>query len=199
MNEINIKFIFYLKYKFDINLQLDFVIFTLLFNLINFVQMKKITFCLALFCAMFLSLNSLKAQDYKSAIGAKLGYGLMGSYKTFLNEKAALDIFAGIQWSSGLGGGVMYQHHMPINSVERLKWFVGGGATFFTYGGTNTYFELTINPNLGLDYSFTDFPLNISLDYAPGIVVYNNYNTIWGTYSRFRSGYYGLTARYILK
>ena len=53
--------------------------------------MKKITFCLALFCAMFLSLNSLKAQDYKSAIGAKLGYGLMGSYKTFLNEKAALD------------------------------------------------------------------------------------------------------------
>lgn len=161
--------------------------------------MKKFTTILALCCAFFFVTESLQAQDYKSAIGAKLGYGLMGSYKTFLNDKAALDIFAGLQWENAFGGGVMYQHHLPIPSVERLRWYVGGGATFFTFGGTNSYLELTINPNLGLDYAFADLPLNISLDYAPGIVVYNNYNTVWGTYSRFRGGYYGLTVRYILK
>ena len=43
------------------------------------------------FVAMFMYAASVQAQDYKSAVGAKLGYGLIGSYKTFLNESAALD------------------------------------------------------------------------------------------------------------
>lgn len=161
--------------------------------------MKRFTFCLAFIGAILFFSNSLNAQDYKSAIGAKLGYGLMGSYKTFISSNSALDIFAGIQWGNAFGGGVMYQIHNDIKSVERLKWFYGGGASFYSYGGTNTYFELAVHPNIGLDYSFNDFPLNISLDYAPGIVIYNNYNSIWGNYGWFRSGYYGLTARYILK
>jgi hypothetical protein len=54
--------------------------------------MKKVIFTAMI--AVFMLVTSMEAQDYKSAIGAKLGYGLIGSYKTFLNEKAAVDIFA---------------------------------------------------------------------------------------------------------
>ena len=43
------------------------------------------TLVTALFVVAFL--GSAGAQDYKSAIGAKLGYGLIASYKTFLNKK----------------------------------------------------------------------------------------------------------------
>ena len=166
--------------------------------------MKKVAFVFVLF--FFLSLlNNAQAQDYKSAIGGKLGYGLIGSYKYFLNEKSALDIFGGITWNGGFAVGAFYQYHMPIPGVDRLKWFVGGGGSFFSYHygtiyglGLGRYTELGISGNLGLDYSFNDFPLNLSLDWAPTAVVISSFDSNYNKVKRFRSGYGALTVRYIL-
>lgn len=149
--------------------------------------------------ALFMIGSSIQAQDYKSAIGAKLGYGLVGSYKTFMNEKNALDIFGGIHWAGSLMGGVNYSIHKDIQSVDRLRWYYGFGANFFSYGGATgfaNWFEVGVSGNIGLEYTFDDIPLNLSVDYVPTIVVFDNdeYNRI----SRFRGGYGALTARYIL-
>jgi hypothetical protein len=152
--------------------------------------------------ALFCTVQTLSAQEYKSAIGAKLGYGLVGSYKTFLNEKAALDIFAGIGWGNSFLGGVYYQHHMPIGSVPGLQWFVGGGVSFWSFSsgvGFGGYYELGIAGDIGLDYAFENIPLNLSVDYAPTFVILDSYDCPGCTYSRFRGGYGALTARYILK
>lgn len=141
--------------------------------------------------------SQIQAQDYKSAIGGKLGYGLVASYKTFLNEKAALDIFGGIGWGNAFLAGVYYQHHMPIPAVEGLQWYVGGGASFWTYNYIlGNYIELGIAGNIGLDYAFDNIPLNLSVDYAPTFVIFNTWD--YGTYNRFRAGYGALTARYII-
>ena len=157
---------------------------------------NKLTILLV--CLISMALSEVNAQNYNSAIGAKLGYGLVASYKKFLNEKSAVDLFAGLRWG-GLAAGAYYELHYDISSVDRLQWYWGGGASFTTwdYGVLNeTYFELGVSGVLGLDYSFDNIPLNLSVDWAPTIVLLDNYE--WGTLSRFRGGYGALTARYIL-
>jgi hypothetical protein len=155
----------------------------------------------------FLLMNSqASAQDYETAVGGRLGYGLIGSYKKFLDDAPALEFIAGFGLGSvgvGVLGGAFYQHHMDISEIDRLRWYVGGGAiaNSFSYSFTSTsYFELTAAFSIGLDYSFEDIPLNISLDYTPGFVVLSslgNFND--RGVNRFRGQYGSLSARYILQ
>ncbi len=151
--------------------------------------------------AMLLVVTVSQAQDYKSAIGGKLGYGLIATYKTFLNESSAIDVFGGIRWG-GIAAGAYYLKHKPISSVDRLQWYWGFGGSFTTwdYGvpGLDNYYELGISGVLGLDYSFDDLPLNLSVDWAPTFVVADSWDYT-GSYNRFRGGYGALSARYILK
>ena len=153
----------------------------------------------SLFVVAFLS--GTNAHDYKSAIGVKLGYCLVASYKTFLNEKSAVDIFGGIRWG-GIAAGAYYEIHKPIKSVDRLKWYWGGGASFTTwdygYAGFDSYYELGVSGVLGLDYTFDDYPVNVSVDWAPTIVLVDSWDYPYGSLSRFRSGYGAFSVRYIL-
>lgn len=143
----------------------------------------------------------LSAQEYRSAIGGKVGYGLIATYKTFLSESSAVDIFGGITWN-GIAAGAYWLRHNPINGVENLSWYwgLGGSITTWDYGfvGYNTYYELGISGVLGLDYAFEDFPLNVSLDWAPTIVVADSYDYPGRTLDRFRGGYGALSIRYII-
>ncbi|HPN72242.1 MAG TPA: hypothetical protein PLZ32_22110 [Saprospiraceae bacterium] len=161
--------------------------------------MRKFIFILTvLFC--FVASQSLQAQDYKSSIGAKLGYGLIGSYKTFLSESSAVELFGGIRWG-GFALGGFYQIHKDIESVDNLRWFLGGGATFTTwsygFGSLGSYSEVGAHFDLGLEYTFPDLPLNVSVDWAPGFVLVDTYD-FTDSYNRLRFGYGALTARYIL-
>ncbi len=121
---------------------------------------------------------SIQAQDYKSAIGLRLGYPLSVTYKMFISEKAALEFVAGYRNTSYwnyLNVGAYYQHHMPISSVDGLNWYVGGGANVFfwsyddvfyannDYGSTN----FGISGCIGLDYKFANSPINLSVDWIP--------------------------------
>lgn len=160
---------------------------------------NKIMIILA--CLIAFSASEMNAQNYNSAIGAKLGYGLVASYKKFLNEKSAIDVFAGLRWG-GLAGGAYYEMHYDISSVDRLQWYWGGGASITTWDNgvfNDTYFELGIAGVLGLDYSFDNLPLNLSVDWAPTYVILDSWDDdVWGKLNKFRGGYGALTARYIL-
>jgi len=172
--------------------------FVSLINTNTSFKMKAKVITILFMC--FMIAGGLQAQDYKNAIGAKLGYGLVGSYKHFLNEKAAVDVFGGIRWG-GLAAGAYYLIHKPISSVENLTWYWGGGLSFTTwnygYVGYSSYFELGLSGVLGLDYTFKDYPINLSVDWAPTIVLLDSYDYP-GSYNRFRGGYGALSARYIL-
>ncbi len=165
--------------------------------------MKKQIILPAIFSLVLLTTVSVSGQDYNSAIGGKIGYGLVGSYKTFLNEKAAVEAFAGINWS-GLVVGGQYQSHSPISDVERLKWYWGGGAIFSTWsyglGLGKAYSTFGISGVIGLDYSIEDVPVNISLDWSPTIYLWDSFENIYGisTLSRFNSGLAAVSVRYIL-
>lgn len=137
-------------------------------------QIRLLTLMVALFCTV----QSLSAQDYKSAIGLRLGYPISVSYKTFISEPGAIEAYAGYRgflgYSYFLVGG-MYQHHFPIGSVPGLKWYVGGGASALFYSFDTVVgdgnFGIGINGAIGLDYKFENIPLNLSVDWLPTVYI----------------------------
>lgn len=163
-------------------------------------MMKKIFFAAALLMAVAVAAN---AQSYKSAIGARLGYPFSASFKTFINEKGAIEAFAGYRgWTyyHWLNVGATYQHHSSLADVtEGLSWYAGGGASAFFWsfddgfandGAGNT--SIGILGVVGLDYKFADAPVNISVDWMPSFFV-NGYG------SGFGGGYGALAVRYVFK
>lgn len=168
--------------------------------------MKK-QFTIFLFFAFFLcSFMEANGQTYKSAIGVRVGYPWALSYKTFISEKGALELYAAARrygfsgyhygWFSINGA---YQHHFPLAEItENLQWYVGAGAglLFWHYddgfpspGGKQS---VTVQGYLGLDYKFEEVPINITLDWVPNIFL-NGYES--GFYGRYAN----LGIRYVLK
>ena len=163
--------------------------------------MKKIAL---LFSMLFLLAicNDLKAQDYQSAIGLRLGAPLAVSYKFFISDAAAIELYLGFRSYGGIGytfinPGAMYQVHFPISSIDGLQWYVGAGASVFLYNYKGSFcpdcdgLAFGINGVLGLDYKFADAPINLSADWMPTLV-------IAGNFSGFGAGNGALSARYTL-
>jgi hypothetical protein len=110
---------------------------------------------------------SLKAQEYKNAVGIRLGPSSPAiaagfTIKHFLDERHAVEGILGI--NDGLGVCALYEWHQPIASVEHLQWFYGGGG--YAAYRTKTAF-IGAAGIVGVDYKFPDIPLNISVDWKP--------------------------------
>ncbi|MEO5905329.1 MAG: hypothetical protein ABIQ11_01290, partial [Saprospiraceae bacterium] len=162
--------------------------------------MKKIAI---LFSMLFLlaMANDLKAQNYQSALGLRLGFPLAVSYKFFISEPAAIELYLGFRsYNFGytfLNPGVMYQYHFPISGVDGLSWYVGAGASIYLYNYKDNYcpdcdgLAFGLNGVLGLDYKFANAPINLSADWLPSIV-------IGGNFTGFGGGNGALAARYTL-
>jgi hypothetical protein len=166
--------------------------------------MKK----LLLLAIVLVGFASVQAQDYQRSIGIRAAWNYGLSYKHFINENAALEAvltfrFWGVPGFTYNNTRIMglYQHHMPIDGVDGLKWYVGGGASVGFWGGDfarwasafdNSYstVDIGIHPVVGLDYMFSDVPINLSLDFMPSII-------IGGWYNGFRGSYGGFSGRYI--
>lgn len=150
--------------------------------------------------------NSLGAQEYKSAIGARLGSPLSASFKTFISESSAIELFVnyrgdniainGYGWNRfGLGGA--WQKHSEI-SVPGLSWYAGAGATAYYWSWSNDVFfddynnlSFGLQGYVGVDYAFENIPLNLSVDWVPTYFL-NGY------IDGFGADYGAISARYIL-
>jgi len=143
--------------------------------------MKRIILLLVLGFSI-LAGSKLSAQSYfDHAIGARLGYPSAVSYKKYISDYGAIELFAG-QSEKAFTAGAAYQKHFPLSGD--LDWYLGGGGTLkFPDSGI----EIGIQGYLGLQYNFDDIPLNLSLDWTPSFVG-----------GSFGGNYGGLAARYIL-
>ena len=169
-------------------------------------NLLRITLILALFIG---GLTTVKAQDYNSAIGLRLGSPIAVSYKMFLGGGSnAIEAFVsyrnysntilgnryGWRW---IGVGATYQVHNDFPGVDGLMWFYGGGASvvFYSYddyyADDNDNISIGIHGTLGLDYKFADLPINVSLDWKPTFYI-NGFNNGFG------AGYGALAVRYVL-
>jgi len=138
-------------------------------------------------------------QDYNSAIGLRLGLTTSVTYKSFLNETAAFEIFGSFRSQSfynSFGVNGAYLIHNEIESVDRLKWYYGGGVGIAAYSYDTDYtgntgnIGFTLNGYLGLEYTLQDAPISFSIDWVPTYIV--------GGVSGFGADNGALAVRYIL-
>jgi hypothetical protein len=129
---------------------------------------------------------SLKAQEYKTAAGIRLGPSSPAiapgfTIRHFLDEKHAVEGIVGI--NNGIGICALYEWYHPVATVEHLQWFVGAGG-YAAYRNNVSFIGENSNKNntsyigaagvVGVDYKFRDIPLNISIDWKPELNIIEN-------------------------
>jgi hypothetical protein len=129
-------------------------------------------------------------QNYNSAIGVRFnsgsyfgGAGL--SYKKFFNGNKAID--ANVLFQNQIGIGAVLQIHKPLNNTA-LDWYYGAGG-FVKFA--NPDIGIGALGTLGLDYKFSEVPINLSIDWRPQLAITPDVGLDWNSF--------GFSIRYIIK
>lgn len=161
--------------------------------------MKTIMYAMV-FIAMIFS-NDVQGQDFKSAVGLRLGYPLSVTYKTFISETNALEGYVGYRGFGGasfIAANAAYLIHQDIEGeMDNLQWYYGAGAGAYFWsvdfgGGSST--TLGVSGYIGASYTLQENPINISIDWVPTFFI----NGLDGFGTGFGGGYGSLAVRYIL-
>ena len=128
------------------------------------------------------------AQDYQTGVGLRAGVSNGLTVKHFLSNRAAIEGMLHTRWKGLLITG-LYEVHQDIQEFPGLRWFYGGGAHIGTWNGNkghpswrqnhNGYTVFGLDGIIGLDYSFDNAPINLTLDYKPAIN-FSNVTGFWG-------------------
>lgn len=164
--------------------------------------MKKVLVVLLFTAALFVTKQSSaqeqsSGQDYKTALGVRLSsapaiISHSISFKHFLTGQSAVEVL--FSFGEPLGIGALYEIHKPLNTPG-LRWFYGGGG-YLAFGKE---FDATKNAEetktlfgaqgvIGLDYKFSNLPLNLALDWKPELNLVSDIN--------FEPAALGITARF---
>jgi hypothetical protein len=133
-------------------------------------------------------INRLSAQDYKLAMGIRFSSASPTlsnsiSVKYFMDETNAVEGLISFGTRFGIGG--LYEHHQLIGGTPMFTWYWGIGG-YAGWQDGNTYLGPT--GAIGLDYKFSNAPLNLSIDWKPELDILPNIN--------FVPDAFGITARY---
>jgi hypothetical protein len=135
------------------------------------------------------------AQDYKTGLGLRFGNGAGFTVKHFVSNRSAIEGFLFSKWH-GFDITGLYEVHDQAFDVEKLKWFYGFGAHLGFYDGDYVewgdpgyaYNVFGVDGIVGLEYSFTEAPINLGLDLKPALNLVG-YTGLWIDF--------GLSVRYI--
>ncbi len=169
-------------------------------------------FSLALLCCFFAftGTQTLSAQQYRMAAGARLGSPLALSFKAFISESSAVEAYVGYRsfgsFVSFTTVNAAYQIHNDLSSVtEGLQWYYGfgGGVQFYNYKGLfandNSLNSTSFSASgyLGLDYKFENAPVNVSVDWSP-TYFFGDFTDGLGFGGGFGGVYGAFSVRYVL-
>lgn len=137
------------------------------------------------------------AQDYRTGVGLRGGFESGLTIKHFTHEKSAMEFILASRWR-GFEITGLYEVHNQAFETERLKWFIGFGGHVgfwngdytYKYWGTQgtDYVVVGIDGILGLEYSFTEVPINLSLDWKPAFN-FVGYSGFWADGGAFSIRY----------
>ncbi|MDP4185779.1 MAG: hypothetical protein Q8862_11540 [Bacteroidota bacterium] len=151
------------------------------------------------FAFTFISLLSLKAQDYKLAIGGRFGPASGITVKGFLDRSHALEGIFDFRWGGTMITG-LYEFQKPIGDLPAMSWYYGlGGHVGFwneddphypgwKFDHSGNYSAFGVDGVLGLEYKIREIPFTLSLDWKPMINV--------GDYNAFWADMFGFSVRY---
>ncbi len=144
--------------------------------------MKKALFVFLIITVIVITSN---AQDYKTGVGLRAGVPYGVTVKHFLSEQNAVEGILASRWNGFVITG-LYENEHWTGEYPGLNWFWGfGGHVGFWDEGSNPRLDkdyvgsvIGIDGILGLEYTFDDIPLNLSLDILPAINLIGS--TGWG-------------------
>jgi hypothetical protein len=145
-------------------------------------NMKKII--AVAFFAMLVS-ATISAQDYKTSLGLRAGlpYGL--TVKHFLGKTTAVEGILASNWGGFVATAILEKENWT-GKYPGFNWFWGVGAHVgFWDAGSNPHLNSTyvgsvigLDGILGLEYTFDEIPLNLSVDLLPTVNLIGS--TGWG-------------------
>lgn len=154
--------------------------------------MKKLFVLFALLTATM----TLKAQEYQTGLGLRLGGINRGiTVKHFLGGTSAIEGIVGFaRHSISITG--LFEKHQPFPTAPGLSWYYGGGAHIGSMSGDYTYgyyhsnkdkydyhenydntFYMGVDFIIGLEYKFKDVPISLGLDVKPQIDIVPGFYT----------------------
>ncbi|MDZ7738804.1 MAG: hypothetical protein U5K32_07020 [Bacteroidales bacterium] len=144
--------------------------------------------------ALFILGFSAGAQDYRTGVGLRAGFPYGLSVKHFLNETNALEGILASSWGGFVVTG-LYENEHWTGEYPGLNWFWGFGAHIGFWDNNNYINDINVGTVLGadfitgLEYTFDEIPLNLSLDVMPSVnlIGYTGWGGIYG----------GLSIRYV--
>ncbi|MCB8998508.1 MAG: hypothetical protein H6540_00370 [Bacteroidales bacterium] len=143
--------------------------------------MKKYILIPLLFLAIA---SSLKAQDYQNAVGLRFGLSNGVTFKHFITTNDAVEGILATRYG-GFNLTGLFERHTTAFDTDGLYFYYGGGAHIGSFNN-NAWFTdqsnhtiIGIDGILGLEYVIPDFPLNVSLDWKPGLNLIG-YAGFWG-------------------
>ena len=124
-----------------------------------------------LFAALLLvSTATISAQNYRTGIGARVGFFNGVTVKHFLSPSNALEGIVNFRWGGAVVTG-LYEWQQPIRSAPGLDYYLGLGAHigFFDKYKWDHDQSTVFGADLvvGLEYTFPTAPFSIALDYKP--------------------------------
>lgn len=157
---------------------------------LSFAVMFRRSAILSLGLILFSTL-CLKAQNnYRTALGLRLNGGAGISVRHFLNSKGALE---GILYTRWRGTNItgLYTVNTAVFDEPGFNFFIGGGGHIgFWDRSTHPWWRdedfdgrttvIGVDGQLGLEYTFDEIPLNLSVDWKPAINLVGVQN-FWGS------------------
>ncbi|MGD9930040.1 MAG: hypothetical protein AB7U05_08465 [Mangrovibacterium sp.] len=145
--------------------------------------MKKLTFTILL--AILVTFQT-KAQDYSTGIGLRGGFFSGLTIKHFLDSNRAVEGLLSSRWH-GLEIAGLYEIHNRAFQTPGLNWYYGVGAHIGFWDGDyssrfddhGNYTVIGIDGILGIEYNFSEIPINIGLDWKPMLNVIGH-TGFWG-------------------
>ncbi len=142
-----------------------------------------IAFTLALFS------TATFAQNYKTGLGARLGFFNGITVKHFLSQNNALEGIASFRWDGFVITG-LYEWQKGISGAPGLDYELGLGAHVGAFNGhnldwgNNDPFDdnitvVGVDLLAGLEYTFAEAPINLALDWKPAFN-FGDYHRWWG-------------------
>lgn len=127
-------------------------------------------------------------QEYSTALGLRLGAAYGFTVKHFIKSDAAIEGILVTRWRGFYLTG-LYEVTRPLSPNDNLYWYFGGGGHIGSWDGHNTpgYFDdpddnyliVGVDGILGMEYTFQDIPLNLSLDWKPSFNLFEH-TGFWG-------------------
>ncbi len=127
------------------------------------------------------------AQDYKSAIGLRGGWYNGVTYKHNMSQSRAFEALLATDWY-GFNLTALYEIENPAFDVSGMRWYYGIGGHVGNYY-KNSQLSFGVDAIIGLEYTFKELPINVSVDYKPAWNLTGG-TGFWGADAAFSIRYY---------